>query len=115
MPMVNALEQRVGEILRSLQIPGTLHGHQYLITAISQTVIDPTRVLYITKDLYQDLARQYKSTASGIERDIRHSIKRCWARGGREALDQVAGIHLSQRPTNSEFIDLVANYIRSTI
>ena len=112
MPIINALEQQVSEILRSLMIPGTLHGHQYLVTAISQTVINPARVLYITKELYPDLAKQYRSTVPNIERVIRHAIKRCWSRGGREALDQVAGIHLNQRPTNSEFIDLVANYIR---
>lgn len=115
MPITNALEQHVGEILRSLMIPGTLHGHQYLVSAITLTTLDPSRILYITKDLYPDLAKQFGSTTSKVERSMRHSIKRCWSHGGREALDQVARIHLTQRPTNSEFIDLVANYIRKTI
>ena len=114
MPIVNALEQQVSEILRSLMIPGTLHGHRYLVSAITQTVIDPGRVLFITKELYPDLAKQFKSTVSKVERTMRNAIMKCWINGGREALDKVAGIHLTQRPTNSEFIDLVANYIRST-
>ena len=102
-------------LLRRLGFSGKLRGFRYLTSAIAQTAIDPDRIFLITKVLYPDIAKQYHSTASKVERTIRHSIRRFWEHEGREALEQVAHIHLTQRPTNSELIDLLANYIRHSI
>ena len=107
------LEEKIREKLRSMGIYGKLAGHKYLASAIAETVTDPDQVQYITKGLYLDVAKKYGTKASRVERTMRTAIKRCWEKGGREALDQIAGFHLPQRPTNSEFIDLVASYFRN--
>lgn len=111
-PTENALELVVEQVLRSLRINGRLKGMQYLIYAITETVRDPARTKLITKDLYPKIARLYGSTASRVERDIRSAIRISWVYA-QEELEQVAGYHLLKRPTNGEFIDFVAFYIRS--
>lgn len=106
------LEMEVGRQLRSMGIYRKLVGHKYLVTAIVQTVQDPDKIHYITKGLYLDVAKMYGSKASRVERTMRTAIRQCWEHGGREELDRVAGFHLQRRPTNSEFIDLMASYFR---
>lgn len=106
------LEQLVETVLRSLHIPGTLKGFKYLIHAITKTVEDPRRTELITKDLYREVAYAYDTTPSRVERAMRWAVCICWEEA-REELEQVAGHYLLKRPTNGEFIDLVAFYIRS--
>lgn len=105
------LKWEVERILRRLHI-GTRLGLKYLIYAVSETVLDPNRTYLITKDLYREIARKYKTTASRVERDIRSAICICWEKAG-EDLTQIVGHHLPSRPTNKEFIDYIAFYIRS--
>ena len=106
------LEQQVEAVLRSLYVKGTLKGLRYLTYAVSETVKEPRRTELITKDLYREVARAYDATASRVERAMRWAIHISWEHA-REELDQMAGYHLVKRPTNREFIDLVAFYIRS--
>lgn len=106
------LEQLVESVLRSLHIPGTFKGLPYLTYAVTETVKDPQRIKLITKDLYREIARQYNTTPISVERAIRWAIHASWE-FAREELEQVAGYHLLKRPTNREFIDFVAFYIRS--
>ena len=108
-----SLEERIGQQLRRMNIPGKLKGHRYLVDAIKQVTDDPQRLDYITKGLYLDIAKQYGTTGGKVERAMRHAIKRCWEKGGRGALEEMIGFQLQRRPTNSEFIDLVANHFRS--
>lgn len=105
-------QERSELLLRELGFSGRMLGLRYLSASIAMTAIAPDKILFVTKELYPDVAKQYRSTPSKVERAIRHSIHRFWERGGREALDRVTKIHLTQRPTNSELIDLLANYIR---
>lgn len=107
-----ALTQEVEKELRRLRISGTLKGLQYLVWAVSQAVQEPEIVQYVTKGVYNVLAERYKIERPQIERTIRTAVKYSWENGGRDALDQMAGYHLEKRPTNSEFIDLVAAHIR---
>ena len=106
------LEQLVESILRSLYIPGTLKGMKYLTYAVTATVIDPNRTYLITKDLYREIARQYDTTPDRVERDIRWAIQTSW-KVAKEELCQIADCHLTQCPTNKQYIDLIAFYIRS--
>lgn len=106
------LDRLAEEVLRSLHIPGTLKGLSYLTYAVSETVKDPRRTDFITKDLYHEIARQYGTKALSVERAMRGAIRVSWE-NARNELDQMAGYHLVKRPTNKEFIDLVAFYIRS--
>ena len=105
-------EKSAEDLLRRLGFSGKLRGFRYLTSAIAQTVVDPDRIFLITKVLYPDVAKQYQTTASKVERTMRHAIRNFWEHGGRETLEQVTGVHLTQRPTNSQFIDLVSAYIR---
>ena len=99
------------QLLR-LHIPRGLDGFHYQAAAIVQAVQNPQRTRFITKELYPDLAQEFGSTASNVERAMRTAVRYCWERGGRETLEEMAATHLIERPTNSEFIDLVAAYIR---
>lgn len=107
------LETQIADFLRQLGIWGKLTGHKYLVSAIAQTVNDPSRIQYITKGLYPDLAKLYGSTASRVERAMRTAINAWWRRGDRELLEASTGFKLQRRPTNSEFIELLANYFRN--
>ena len=106
------LDHLAETMLRSLHIPGTVDGMAYLTYAVSETVKDPQRTKFITKDLYWEIARTYHTKATNVERAMRWAIQASW-NNGRNELDQIAGYHLVNRPTNKEFIDLVAFYIRS--
>lgn len=106
------LKQEVEKTLRSLHICGSWRGLRLLTFAITQTALDPRRTELITKDLYWDIARRYKTTPERVERNIRRAIQLSWEFSS-EKLDQMAGYHLVKRPTNKEFIDIVAFYIRS--
>lgn len=67
--------------------------------------------LRITKDIYPCLARKYRSTPTNIEHDIRTMVNVCWE-GNKKLLDEIAGYPLEYKPTNSEFIDMLAYYLR---
>lgn len=101
----------VERVLRGLHITGKLVGLKYLVYAVSATVRDPDSTRYITKELYPEIAKHFGVTAAAAERAMRTAIQASWDRGGRETLDKMAGFHLTERPTNSEFLDIVAAYI----
>jgi len=107
------LEERIGQQLRRMHIPGSLKGHLYLVEAIKLVTNDPERLNYITKGLYLDIAKMHGTKASKVERAMRHAIRRCWEKGGREALEEMIGFQLQRRPTNSIFIDFAASYFRN--
>ncbi len=106
-----ALKRQVETHLRRLQIKGTLQGYRCLVSAIVKTVQDPDATLWITKELYFDIARQYNTTFFCVERNIRTAIQYSWLHAS-ETMDKMAGYHLTQCPTNGEFIDFVASYIQ---
>ena len=100
--------------LRKLHITGKLIGLRYLVYAIAETVKDPNRTQLITKDMYPEIARKFGTKDTRVERTIRSAINNCWRNSNREQLNEMAGYHLERCPTNIEFIDLVATYIRYT-
>ena len=105
---------KVEEKLTHLRIPRSLDGFDYLALAIAQVAQNPVRTRYITKDLYPEIAKLRGTSASNVERTMRTAVKVCWDRGGRRTLDEMAHYHLTERPTKSQFIDLVATNIRHT-
>ena len=68
------------------------------------------RPIKITKDIYPTLARKFKSTPVNIEHNIRTVLNLCWS-SGKETLNDIAGYSLRYKPTNSEFIDILAYYL----
>lgn len=108
------LSDYVEQELRRLCITGKYLGLPYLVSAVQRTVVDPNKVKNLSKELYCEVAQEFDASPHSVERAIRTAITVCWERGGRETLDKMIGRHLTERPTNCEFIDQVSNYIRRT-
>ena len=69
----------------------------------------------VTKVLYPTVAKKHQTTASRVERAIRHAIEVAWSRGKLDTLDDLFGYTVSNgkgKPTNSEFIALIADTLR---
>lgn len=98
--------------LRRLRIAGNLVGHYYLSYAVLRVVQDPRRLMLITKDLYREIGRCHGASVGAVDRSIRTAIKICWERGGRDVLEEMAGMKLEKRPSPTEFMDIVADHIR---
>lgn len=96
--------------IRKLGITSKYKGYYYLVEAISMSMAQEDRHIRITKDIYPYLARKYITTPSNIERDMRTVISACW-KMNKHGLDKIAGYPLKFKPTNSEFIDIIAYYL----
>ncbi len=108
-------EAAVTEILHQIGVPAHIKGYQFLRDAILLTINDPDYISAVTKRLYPEIARQNKTTASRVERAIRHAIEVAWDRGDVDTLNRYFGytIHnLRGKPTNSEFIAMISDKMR---
>ena len=108
-------EVTVTEILHQIGVPAHIKGYQFLRDAILLTMGDPEYINAVTKRLYPQIARQNATTASRVERAIRHAIEVAWDRGDVDTLNSYFGytIHnLRGKPTNSEFIAMIADKMR---
>lgn len=111
------LEQAISGFMLELGVPAHLRGYQYLRSAVEMCAEDMELVGSVTKLLYPDLARMYHTTDQKIERAIRNAIEVSWERGNSELFERLFGYSNSNeysRPTNSEYIATVADYIRLT-
>ncbi len=109
------LERDVTDMIHEIGVPAHIKGYQYLREAIMMSVEDPDMLGSITKVLYPTIARKNQTTASRVERAIRHAIEVAWNRGRMETLDAMFGYTINTgkgKPTNSEFIALIADKIR---
>ncbi len=109
------LEQDVTDMIHEIGVPAHIKGYQYLREAIMMSVEDTTMLSSITKILYPTIAKKFATTPSRVERAIRHAIEVAWSRGRMETLDTLFGYTINTgkgKPTNSEFIDLIADRIR---
>lgn len=110
-----SLEAEVTRIIHEIGVPAHIKGYQYLREAIMMTVDDGELLSSITKQLYPGIASKYATTSSRVERAIRHAIEVAWSRGNMETLEELFGYTISERkgkPTNSEFVALIADKIR---
>ena len=109
------LETIVTDFIHELGVPAHIKGYQYIRSAIMMVVENMDLLNFITKQLYPEIAKAYNTTASRVERAIRHSIEVAWSRGKPEVMNEIFGytIHTGKgKPTNSEFIAMVADRIR---
>lgn len=112
------LETVVTDFIHELGVPAHIKGYQYIRSAIMMVVENMDLLNFITKQLYPEIAKAYNTTASRVERAIRHSIEVAWSRGKPEIMNDIFGytIHTGKgKPTNSEFIAMVADRIRLTL
>ena len=109
------LETRVTDMIHEIGIPAHIKGYHYLRDAIIMAIEDMDVLNAITKVLYPTVAKNHQTTASRVERAIRHAIEVAWSRGKLDTLDELFGYTVSNgkgKPTNSEFIALIADTIR---
>ncbi len=108
-------DSRVTSIMHELGIPAHIKGYMYLRDAIIMVTSKVELLSRITKELYPTIAEKYSTTPSRVERAIRHAIEVAWVRGNVEFIQKMFGHTISQdkgKPTNSEFIAMVADKLR---
>ncbi len=108
----NHLEEKISNIFITVGIPAHIKGYQFLREAIKLAIANPEIINSITKKLYPTIAEKYDTSASKVERAIRHAIEVAWNRGKIENINNLFGIKVyssNEKPTNGEFIALVAD------
>ncbi len=106
------LEERISNIFISIGIPPHIKGYNYLREGIKMAVEQPDVINNVTKVLYPKIGEKYGTSASKVERAIRHAIEVAWNRGRIDVINAIFGARVyigSEKPTNSEFIALVAD------
>ncbi len=114
-PAERDLEADVTNIIHEIGVPAHIKVYQYLREAIMMSVNDIDMLNSITKILYPTIAKEFQTTPSRVERAIRHAIEVAWSRGKMDTIDELFGYTINNgkgKPTNSEFIALIADKIR---
>ena len=109
---VASLDEKISNIFISIGIPPHIKGYVYLREGIKMAIENPSVINNVTKELYPNIGKKFDTTASKVERAIRHAIEVAWNRGRVDAINAIFGVRVyigSERPTNSEFISLVAD------
>jgi len=109
---INRMEHEIMTVLYSLGITPQLHGYHYLKEAILTVVQAPKYSVQVTKTLYPDIAKKYGLSDRGVERSMRTAIDVAWKNCARKAKKTYFDDPDKERPTNSEFIATIAEYIR---
>ena len=106
------IDEKLANIFITVGIPAHIKGYQFLREAIKMAMETPEIINSITKKLYPAIAEKFETTASKVERAIRHAIEVAWNRGKIENINSIFGLKVytsSEKPTNGEFIALVAD------
>ena len=106
------LDEKITCVFLIIGIPAHIKGYHYLREAVRMVYYEPTLTGRITKELYPGIGRRFNTSASKVERAIRHAIEVAWTRGKIENINQVFGYNIyskNDKPTNGEFIALVAD------
>ena len=107
-----SLDERITNIFITVGIPPHIKGYSYLREAVKMAVDEPEIINSITKKLYPSIAGRFETSASKVERAIRHAIEVAWNRGKMENVNNLFGIKIysnNDKPTNGEFIALIAD------
>lgn len=111
----NDLEIVVSDIMHQIGVPAHIKGYQYLRFAIIRSVEDGEMMSSVTKVLYPTVAKHFNTTASRVERAIRHAIEVAWDRGDVDVLSSYFGYTIQNergKPTNSEFIAMISDKLK---
>ena len=106
------LDERISNIFITVGIPPHIKGYNYLREGVKMAISVPGIINHITKKLYPMIGEKYDTSASKVERAIRHAIEVAWNRGRIEAINSLFGVRAyvgNEKPTNGEFIALVAD------
>ena len=113
-PAAESVDEQITNLFLTLGIPAHIKGYQYLREAVRMVLDDHDVINRITKELYPGIARRFDTSASKVERAMRHAIEVAWTRGRLETVNQMYGYKVFKRedkPTNGEFIALVSDKI----
>lgn len=102
--------QKIYNTIRKLGATSTHKGFYFLADAIYMTIECRIRPLKVTKDIYPYLAKKYETTDVNVEHSIRILVNACWTKN-RNGIEEIAYCPLARKPTNSEFIDMLAYYL----
>ncbi len=114
----SSLEARITTLLHEIGVPAHIRGYNYMRESILIAVDNIDVLNYITKELYPEIAKRCGTTPSRVERAIRHAIEVAWSRGNLETKDNLFSYTINVnkgKPTNSEFIALIADRLRLEI
>lgn len=100
------------QLLRGLGATGKLKGFYQAVYMIEQVKDDPAAAARITRCLYPETAERFDASPCTVERNLRTIIRTCWNCPDHSLLEETAGIHLHRQPTNREFLDMTAAYLR---
>ncbi len=107
-------DERVTNLFLSIGIPAHIKGYQYLREAVHMVIEDHDLINQITKALYPGIARHFSTSASKVERAMRHAIEVAWSRGRLDAINKLYGYRVfspEDKPTNGEFIAMIADKV----
>lgn len=105
------MDKHITKLLTSVGVRRTLKGFRYIKYGLMLCVKDENYLLYICKEMYPAIANRFDTSPSNVERCIRTAVENCWTYGNRKLLNKIAGYDLQIKPTNSEFIDIMYNYV----
>ena len=106
------LEGEISVLLSRMGISASIKGYHFIRKAVMMAVDDQEVLVGITKGLYPDIAKYYKTTASKVERAIRHAIESAWKKNGPQVYFEMAGYLPAEKPTNGQFIAALSEYFR---
>lgn len=106
------LETEISVLLSRMGISASIKGYHFIRKAVMMAVEDQDVLVGITKGLYPDIAKMYKTTASKVERAIRHAIESIWKKNGPQVYFELAGYMPIEKPTNGQFIAAMSEYFR---
>lgn len=106
------LEGEISVLLSRMGISASIKGYHFIRKAVMMAVEDQDVLVGITKGLYPDIAKMYRTTASKVERAIRHAIESAWKKNGPQIYFEVAGYLPAEKPTNGQFIAALSEYFR---
>ncbi|MEG1751880.1 MAG: sporulation transcription factor Spo0A [Clostridia bacterium] len=107
-----AMDEKISNIFISVGIPAHIKGYQFLREAVKLLISNPEVINAITKRLYPEVAERFATSASKVERAIRHAIEVAWNRGKIENINEIFNLNIydkNEKPTNGEFIALIAD------
>ncbi|MDO5323664.1 MAG: sporulation transcription factor Spo0A [Clostridia bacterium] len=110
-PAPETLDDRITNLFLTLGIPAHIRGYQYLREAVHMVIENRDVINRITKELYPGVARRFDTSASKVERAMRHAIEVAWSRGRLDSVNKMYGYKVFDaldKPTNGEFISCVA-------
>lgn len=107
-----SLESEISVLLSRMGISASIKGYHFIRKAVLMAVEDQEVLTGITKGLYPDIAKAYRTTSSKVERAIRHAIESAWKKNGQQVYFEVAGYLPTDKPTNGQFIAALSEYFR---